>query len=538
MIGGGDEARLLNRRTRLMASTESGRWKLMTFQSILFDRDPRGVDRRPDEPDFFADLRLDHVVAALTAGREEYDLAGFFYLPLHEIEAVHYRHHVLGDLEQEPMLNAVRDFAGALQQMRKHLALMAKLHYVRQKQRWFLHAASVYRDAVCTLQETLGGMEPRSRGFLGLRDYLTGYVRSDAFTTLTTDTRRVADALAIVRYAVHLRGNRVRVTPYEGEADMSSEIESAFERFKQGSVKDYRARLREHADMNHVEAQILDLVAKLYPEPFAELERFCERHEGYLDETVERFDREIQLYLAYLEYIEPLRKKGLRFTLPRVSTRSKVLTASETFDLALAAKLTGDGASVVCNDFHLTGGERILVISGPNNGGKTTFARTFGQLHYLASLGLPVPGTDVRLFLPDRIFTHFEREEEIATLRGKFEDELHRVHDILEQATGASVLIMNESFGSTTLRDAVLVGSEVVRRIIDLDALCVFVTFVDELSKLGATTVSMMSTVVPEDPAVRTYKIVRKPADGLAYAAAIAEKYGLTYEALRKRVAR
>ena len=508
-----------------------------SFHSILFDPDVDDVDG-VEEPAFFGDLHLDQIVALLTAGHEEYELAPLFYRPLHDVEAVSYRHHVLRDLEQAPVLDAVREFAAGMHHMREHLTVMNKLHYARQQQRWFLDAVGVYCDAVRSLLDRLSVIELRSHGFAGLREYLSSYLESREFTALVADTQERKDDLAAIRYSVHIKANRVRVSTFQDEPDMSAEIEQTFAKFKRGAANDYRVRFREHAEMNHVEAQILDLVAKLHPDTFANLDGYCARHRRYLDETIRRFDREVQFYLAYLSYIEPLKANGLTFTQPRVSARSKEEHATDAFDLALARKLTDEGSSVVCNDLQLSGPERVLVVSGPNNGGKTTFARMFGQLHYLASLGLPVPATDARLFLPDRIYTHFEREEDIATLRGKFEDELFRIHEILEQASGDSVLIMNESFGSTTLRDALVVGTEVMRQIIELGALGVFVTFVDELASLGERTVSMMSTVMPDDPAVRTFKVVRKPADGLAYAAAIAEKYGLTYKALRHRIAR
>src|SRR5262249_48814959 len=159
-------------------------------------------------------------------------------------------------------------------------------------------------------------------------------------------------------------------------------------------------------------------------------------------ETIRRFDREVQVYLAYLSYIGPLKAEGLPFCYPRVSARAKDVDVSSGFDLALAAKLTAESRPVICNDVSLTSPERILVGSGPNSAGKPTYAGMFGQLHHLASLGLPVPGRHARLFLADQIFTHFEREEDIATLRGKFEDELVRIRDILGQATGQSVLVM------------------------------------------------------------------------------------------------
>jgi len=70
-----------------------------------------------------------------------------------------------------------------------------------------------------------------------------------------------------------------------------------------------------------------------------------------------------------------------------------------------------------------------------------------------------------------------------------------------------------------------------------LDLLCVWVTFIDELSTYGPQTISMVSTVVPDNPDQRTFKIVRKPADGLSYAICIAEKYRLTYDKLKERMA-
>ncbi len=509
---------------------------MTAFASILFE--DGFVVEASAEPEFFTDLNLDQIVAAVTAGRDEYELAPFFYAPVRDVEAVRYRHQVLSDLEQQEVRAAVREFARAMSTMREQVGLIGTLRHELQKQRWFLQAVASYCAGVGAFAHRLAELELRSPGMTALRDYLQSYTTSEAFASLASETGEREADLAAVTYGVHIRGTRVRVSRYDGEADMSDEVQRAFAKFAQGAVKDHRRTYREDAHMDHIEEQIVELVARLHPETFTALRDYCDRRRGYLDATIVRFDREVQFYLSYLEAIAPLRSLGLAFAHPRVSARSKHEHATQTFDLALAMKLAREGATVVCNDFEVDGPERILVISGPNNGGKTTFARTFGQLHYLAALGLPVPGRDTRLFLPDRIFTHFEREEDIATLRGKFEDELVRIHEILAQATGDSVVIMIERFGSTTLHDALVVGSEVVGQLVDLDVLAVFVTFVDELASLGPSTVSMMSTVVPEDPAVRTYRVVRKPADGLAYASALSEKYGLSYESLRRRIAR
>lgn len=512
--------------------------RLPSFYSILFERpEDRVAEDALQEPRFFADLNCDQIVNAVTVGKEEYNLKPFFYVCLQRLDAIYYRQDVMRDLERPRLYECVTSFAGKMREVRGHLVRGRKLHYQEQKQAWFLDAVDIYCNAVNSLAAELAASDARSRGLLAFRDYLDAYVSSVAFNALLSVARPLKAGLAEIEYCVLIKGDRFTVRKYEGETDYSAEVEETFEKFKQGAVNDYRVKFPAHPEMNHLEAKILEFVGKLHPDLFAQLDAFCRRNSDFMDRTVVAFDREVQFYIAFLQYAAVLKRAGLQFCYPTLSTTSKDVCNYDGFDLALAHKLVGSSATVVCNDFHLTGQERVLIVSGPNQGGKTTFARAIGQLHYLASLGCPVPGREARLLLFDQLFTHFEKEENVENLRGKLEDDLVRMHGILGQATARSIIIMNEVFTSTTLQDETFLSEKILERIIELDLICVWVTFVDDLASFGPQTVSMTSTVVADNPALRTFKVVRRPADGLAHAMAIAQKHELTYDAIMRRIA-
>ena len=89
----------------------------------------------------------------MTAGRDEYDLTPFFSAPLHDVQAVEYRHQILRDMEDGALSRALAEFAGRMRDMRKHLGQSSKLRYRYQKESWFLDAARVYCQAVSALAE-------------------------------------------------------------------------------------------------------------------------------------------------------------------------------------------------------------------------------------------------------------------------------------------------------------------------------------------------------------------------------------------------
>ncbi len=487
-------------------------------------------------PECFRDLNLDQIVETVTAGWEAYDLLPIFYSSLPGVEAIRYRHEVFRDFENPDVFACVTSFSARMRQVRGVLLETRKLYYEPQKQRQDLDTVGEYCEAVNALTRALTLTHLRSRGLIRFREYLGEYTRSRAFGSLATETQTLQAELAAITYTLSIHGKRIEVSRYGGESDYAAQVLETFAKFRQASVQQAEFSFRSHEAMNHIEEAIVDRVARLFPETFSALGRHTERHRAFLDPEISDFERDAQFYLAWLEYLRPLEKSGLRVCYPEICpgalfSRRRTPTIS-----ALAHQLVAGREEVVLNDFELRAPEQIMVVSGANQGGKTTCARLIGQMHYLAGIGCLIAGREATLPFVDRVLTHFEREERVETLSGKLEESLQRMRRLLEQATSSSLLIMNESFDSTTVSDALFLSREILRRVVGRDMLCVCVTFLDELASLSEKTVSYLATVDPQDPAKRTYRVVRRPAEGLAYAMAIAEKYGLTYERVKERI--
>jgi DNA mismatch repair protein MutS len=340
------------------------------FPSLLSGEPPatRTSGKTNEDRSWARDLNLDQIVAAVAGDREERDLiTTVLFRPLHDAGTVRYRQQVFQDLDDPALLKAVRRFCRLMSDVRAHLRQLEQMRDTRQRQGWFLDAAGIYCDAVATLAERLAAAAPGSRALREFRDYPVSYAASPGFAALAGDTTDRKKSLARIRYCTRIRGDQVEVSRYAGEADYSAAVLQTFERFKQGAARDYLIRYRTDPGMNHIAAQITELVARLFPDEFTALEEYCRAHAGFPDEGIARADRELQFYLAYLDYIAPVQAAGLRFCYPEVSASAGNVRADGVFDLALAHKLAAGRTPAVTNDFRLE--------SSPTSSGRKTLPR-------------------------------------------------------------------------------------------------------------------------------------------------------------------
>jgi DNA mismatch repair ATPase MutS len=168
---------------------------------------------------------------------------------------------------------------------------------------------------------------------------------------------------------------------------------------------------------------------------------------------------ELAFYLGCLNLQERLAQKGEPTCFPVAMPPSECrYTARGLYDVCLALCQNGP---VVGNDLDADG-KGLVIITGANQGGKSTFLRSMGIAQLMMQCGMFVPAESFSADVREGILTHFKREEDTTMESGKLDEELRRMSEIADHITGNSLVLFNESFAATNERE----GSEIARQII------------------------------------------------------------------------
>lgn len=294
----------------------------------------------------------------------------------------------------------------------------------------------------------------------------------------------------------------------------------------------------------------------------------------HLGETLTRFEwietaflfellPEVYYYIGGSRLAAKLKNSGLPVCFPEPAPKDeRIFKVNDMYDASFALRIMSDiglddlSNVVVCNDAEMSDkAGRIFILTGANQGGKTTFTRALGICQLLFQAGFPIPGTSGRISPVDNIYTHFPELEKNSISEGRLGEECIRLETILPRLTKYSMILMNESLSSTSHQECLFIAEEIMKYLRRVGARCVFATHIHELAEnipdLNSVPAlsDMVSLVAGVDEGTdmevlteegrkkyegskRTYKILPMPPQGKSFAMDIARTYGISFDQL------
>jgi DNA mismatch repair protein MutS len=492
-------------------------------------------ERKPDgpmRPGLYLDLNMDQIMDEVLCHETDEDLREYFYHICPDASMAHYRQDVMKALEKNDTGSAFRTFLQTMAKAERLLTYGRQAHHTVQRDKYTVDGAALYCASIRQLLLRASELQILSNGLLSFLDMVRIYVNDARFIILEEQTRQVKNTLEQIAYSLRIKDGLLYVDFDADTADYVKDIHQDFDTKARWGSEAEVSRLEilpfRQMELSPLEVLIMKALMEKHPKAFQDAHKAAQEAQSLPEPFIGRFVKEIRFYFLYLDLMVKLRGKGCPFAYPEITGDGniKILGA---YDLALAISTD----AVVPNDFILSEGERSAVITGANQGGKTTYARSIGQVAVLAVLGLPVPCESARLPLYSAIFSQFTQAEDAAVDNGKLKEELLRLRPILRSAGKSSLVILNELFSSATAQDAQDMADRTLTLLMEAGAHVVCVTHIDGLCLNHA--VSMVAQV-QETSGQRLYKIIRAEADGQAYANEIAQRHHLSFAQIKERI--
>lgn len=482
-----------------------------------------------DKDHLFADLRLDQVLDEIIGKQDDVSVRDYFYQKPENLDDLTFRLEIIKELDMLAMRGIVQEFLRQHSTCKIYMDNSQTLSQRQTKQKWFFDAATIYCNHLIELRDKLLQERLKSEGLQRFLSCLQEYIKAPDFESLFNDVKTCAAQLDSIRYTIdiNLNQNRVRISKDDVVAkDYIGSLAKAFSQYELSL--DSRIIPFPGVNMGTLELSILEMLNDNYPDEFKMLNDFYVQHLSFATSFVDAFVHELQFYLQYIKYMDRLKEKGYVFSYPSFVSQ-KAMKIRSGYDLSLAQS---ENRLIATNDFDMDVGENF-VITGPNQGGKTTYVRMLGQIAYFVSMGLPAPCKSIETYFIERIYTHFAQEEDLSTNFGRLKEELQRIKTIFETMPRNSMVIFNDLFASTTTYDALQMGRDILRKFISQGCLCLFVSHIHEMADAAPGIVSLYADV---GAAQKTYQVSRGHSENKAFLNHLINKYQLQYNDIMRRV--
>ncbi len=259
-------------------------------------------------------------------------------------------------------------------------------------------------------------------------------------------------------------------------------------------------------------------------------------------------ENQLDYYANAADFIRSARMRGMPMCRPKILQKERrKMKISGLFDPVFYRQLVSEDAlanlsdKIVLNDIELSDSAGFYMVTGANNGGKTTFARAAGLCQVFAQAGLYVPAESAEISVCDFIFTHFPHEEKAGIDSSRFTVEIKELKEIISRATPYSFVILNESLQSTTPEECLKIAAIHLELFGAAGVRGLYVTHLTGLyEKLEAlnkknypTKFGSLVSAVGEGGEKRLYKIIPQKPSGESLAFSIYRRFGATMADVR-----
>lgn len=519
---------------------------------------PQGYDIDSARPmtnfEFIEALDIDDMVVL---ARESY--RGFRDLSLEkffstDITVLDYRLSIVEDLVENPVLYdifcksipVIRNIHDLWKNMSRDFTVESALSSIRYLE--------MYQEIVELFAQGLKNITLHSEGMQQFYKQIQSIVESEDYQNLSKELSKMEIQFGQIK-AITIGVNLDEMLQPKEAGILSIEEKH----FKSGSIIDRLLRKKSKNDntlmtplypltrgLDGIELQTLNLslqasLQKIFSRSLREFEPLVQKYYSTNTSFFVTLLDDIRFLTAGVKFILSMKEKGFPMCRPQIAAMSeKKCDLTDVYNPFLAQSNIED--KIVSNAFTLDENGRFYLVTGPNHGGKSIFAYSIGMAQALFQLGLYVPAKKALMSPVSNIYTHFPSSDENNYGKGRLESECARLGKIMKDLKDTDMLLMDESFSSTSGLEAGYIASEVLTGIGIIGCCGIFVTHIHDLPQQvdqynahpdnRGKIDNLVAMMENKANGTRSYKICRTTPDGLSYARDIASRYGLNLEGI------